>query len=76
MIEPLYLGLIGSALILVAFTLDILRKISRDDHIYLWMNIIGSGILVYYAYVTNTIPFMILNAVWTLFSFIGLFKKK
>lgn len=58
------IGIIGMALILIAFLLDLTKKVSSDSIIYNLINIFGSGAMVYYAYTLSSWPFGILNGVW------------
>ena len=60
------LGIIGMTLILVAFVLDEFKKIRTDSVQYNLINIIGSGLLLYYAYTLQSIPFLVLNGIWFL----------
>ena len=67
MIDALVLGIIGMALILLAFVLNETKKSINTDTIeYNLINAVGSLFLLYYAYATNSIPFIVLNAVWFL----------
>ena len=67
--EPLIIGICGMAAILSAFVLDELgTKVNRDSKIYNTINIIGSSMLTYYAFVINSLPFLILNIVWFIFA--------
>lgn len=60
----LLLGILGMALILIAFVLDEFRKFDSDSGQYNLLNLVGSGLLVYYAYTLWSIPFLILNGIW------------
>ena len=62
--DPLFIGLPGMALILIAFILDEFHKLSVDSKSSILMNIGGAGLLTVYAYTLNSIPFIILNLVW------------
>jgi len=64
----LIIGTIGMLCLLIAFILNLLKKITQDSLAYNTLNIIGGGLLTYYAYVLNSIPFLILEAIWTLFA--------
>jgi hypothetical protein len=67
----LALGLIGMVLILAAYFLSTLYMISRFQwHV---LNATGSSILCCYAYLTNTVPFLILNIVWVLVALYGIY---
>lgn len=63
------LGVIGMALILLAFILSQMGEWEDTELRYDLTNLIGSGLMVYYAYTLDSIPFLILNAVWALVSF-------
>tara|TARA_Y100000310_G_C20142109_1_gene560732 strand:+ start:187 stop:426 length:240 start_codon:yes stop_codon:yes gene_type:complete len=59
------IGLIGMLFILTAFLLDEFYKKFRQDSIqYNVFNIIGSGLLTYYAYSLTAWPFVVLNVLW------------
>jgi hypothetical protein len=54
-------------LILVAFVLDeFYKKWGINTVKYNLVNLLGSGLLIYYAYTLTSYPFLILNAVWFL----------
>ena len=58
-------GIVGMFFILLAFILDEFYKWCRQDTVlYNSMNIVGSGLLSYYAFISNVWPFLILNMVW------------
>ncbi len=65
----LVIGASGMSLLLIAFVLNLFKKIMQDSIVYNVFNIIGSALLVYYAYILNSIPFIILETVWALFAF-------
>lgn len=68
------IGSIGVFILLVAFVLNLLNKISRESIIYIAMNIIGAGLACYASYLINYVPFIILEGVWTLVSLIALVR--
>ncbi len=70
-----YIGIIGMSLILIAFVLSSLDKISRGSYRYMAINGFGAFTLVYYAIVSNVIPFAILNFVWGSVEIYYLIKK-
>ncbi len=58
-------GIAGMILILLAFILDeFYKKWNQNTVQYNLLNIIGSGLLVYYALTLKGWPFVILNVVW------------
>lgn len=70
------IGSAGVFILLLAFVLNLLNKISRDSLGYILMNIIGAGLACYASYLINYIPFIILEGVWTLVSIFALLKFK
>ena len=63
----LILGIVGMAFILVAFILDeFVKKFNPNTIQYNVLNILGSGLLAYYAFVSSVWPFLILNVIWFL----------
>ncbi len=61
----LIIGICGMVFILIAFVLDEFYKTWRQNTIrYNLLNLIGSLLLLYYAYVIDSWPFIILNGLW------------
>lgn len=60
----LWIGSGGVTLLLIAFALNLLNKLSEHSKIYLSLNVIGSLAAGWYAYVGDIIPFLILELVW------------
>lgn len=69
----LLIGIIGMALILIAFLLNQMSLWKNDDFLYDVTNFVGSVALAYYAWIGNVIPFIVLNVVWALFSLRDMF---
>lgn len=63
------IGVIGAGIILVFFLLNQFNVLTVESVWYDAGNMVGSGFLLVYAYLLGSIPFLILNAVWFLFSF-------
>ena len=68
------IGRIGVFILLLAFVLNLLNKISGDNSLYIVMNIIGAALACLASYLIKYIPFIILEAVWTLVSLFALLK--
>jgi len=61
----LLVGITGVICILTAFILDeFYRKFNSETISYNLLNIAGSGLLIYYALILKSWPFVTLNAVW------------
>ncbi len=54
----------GVGLLLVAFALNLLKKLSESSRIYLGLNVLGALLAAWYAYDGRAIPFLILEFVW------------
>jgi len=59
------MGLVGMLCILTAFILDeFVKKFNQNTIRYNLLNVVGSGLLLYYAFSLKGWPFVVLNAVW------------
>jgi hypothetical protein len=76
MMEPLIFGAIGGGIILIAYLLELFQHIDPYNKAFLAANIIGSALLTYYAYLLDSIPFIVLNAAWVLGSVYQLYKHR
>jgi hypothetical protein len=71
-------GFTGVAILLLAFLLNLLKKISSNSLPYILMNIIGAGLACLASWMISYIPFVILEATWTVvsvFALIGYLRK-
>jgi hypothetical protein len=72
------IGTLGLLFLLIGFISNAIKKLTQDQPAYLILNILGAGFLAYYAYTTDSIPFLILEGIWTVFSIyklITVYKK-
>jgi hypothetical protein len=69
-----WIGFIGVTILLVAFFLNLINKIKQDSFVYLTMNFVGAGIACLASVLLKYVPFIILEACWTLVSAYGLIK--
>ena len=73
-----WIGFIGVAILLIAFLLNLLKKISSESLVYILLNIIGAGLSCLASWLINYMPFVILEATWTvvsLFALVGYLRK-
>ncbi len=70
------IGIAGMILILAGFILDITHKLTARSTVYLWLNIIGGGLLLYYSIALKSVPFAILQAVWAIAALTKLIFRK
>lgn len=68
------LGSVGLLLLLIAFYLNVTKKIVRNTFIYNGLNLIGALLLVYYAFALNSRIFVLLESIWAFISVYFLLK--
>lgn len=61
----LVIGIVGSIFILIGFFISEFTKIGKDTISYNLINFIGASMLSYYAFIVVSLPFLILNVIWT-----------
>ncbi len=69
-----WIGFIGVSILLVAYFLNLTNKIKKDGNAYLLLNIIGASIACAASVLLHYLPFIILEAAWTLISVYSLYK--
>lgn len=72
----LVVGILGSAIVLLAFIGNRLQWWTARDQLYVRLNALGSVILIGYSYWIDSYPFVILNVVWLLFSLKDIFRSR
>jgi len=65
---------IGVIILLIAFFLNLNKKLSSDSKPYILMNLIGAGICCYASYMVRFYPFVILEGIWGIVALVSLFK--
>lgn len=68
------IGWTGAGCLLLGFGLNVFGKIDANSKTYLLLNLFGSLLLLYSAWVNAAYPFVAVNFVWVVFSTIKLFK--
>ena len=66
---------IGVSLILVAFFLNTFKYISDNSKFYFILNIVGGAFACYGSVLLNSLPFIILEATWSVVALVGLVKS-
>lgn len=72
MVSSTLIGAIGVGLLLVAFVLNLIKRISESSPAYLIMNAAGAFLAAWYAYDGNVLPFVILELVWAVTALVRL----
>ena len=67
---------IGVSLILAAFALTTMKKLETNGRAYFILNACGGTLACVGAWLVGSVPFMILEAVWTAVAVAGLLKVK
>lgn len=73
-----WLGFTGVTILLLAFLLNLRKKISSTSLTYILMNIIGGGLACLASVLIRYVPFIILEGAWTMVSvmaWINYYKK-
>ena len=70
-----WVGVIGVSILLIAFLLNLMNKISSDGILYISLNLIGAAIACLASILLKYVPFIVLEAVWTIVSLFSLIKR-
>jgi len=68
------IGFIGVTILLLAFLLNLLGRISKDGWLYVLLNATGAGLACLASWLINYLPFVILEGTWMLVSILALAK--
>jgi len=68
------LASVGVIILLIAFLLNLYKKLPSESKIYSVMNFIGAGICCFSSYLIRFYPFVVLEGVWGLFALVSLFN--
>ena len=60
------IGVIGATLLLIAFITNETKWLSSESFQYDLINLLGAGFLTWYAIRLNSLPFIVLEGIWTL----------
>jgi len=69
------IGSFGFLMILIAFFLNLSKKIIRNTFAYNGLNFAGSMVMGYYAYAINSMLFVAFQLIWASISLYFLLKK-
>jgi hypothetical protein len=70
-----WIGTIGVSILLMAFLLNLLKKISQDSLTYILLNLVGAAIACFASVLLKYWPFIILEGVWTMVSAFALWRR-
>ena len=69
-----WIGTFGVTLLLIAFALNISKKITAESRAYLLLNLSGSALAGVSSYMIQFWPFVVLEGVWAIASLLALLK--
>jgi hypothetical protein len=69
-----WIGTTGVTLLLIAFALNIAKKLSATSKVYLLLNIAGAALAGISSYMIQFWPFVVLESVWVIATVIALLK--
>ena len=71
---PDILASVGVIILLIAFLLNLYKKMPAQSTSYKAMNFIGAGICCFSSYLIRFYPFVVLEGVWAFVAFLSLFN--
>jgi hypothetical protein len=70
------IGWIGSVMVVVAYALNMYKKMASDSRSYYLLNIFGSACLILNTIYHHAIPSAVVNVIWVGIAFMALVKKR
>jgi hypothetical protein len=64
------IGAFGAFIILAAFLLNQKKILNNDTFLYDFINFVGSVLMIIYAILLKSYPFLVLNTIWALSSLV------
>jgi len=65
---------LGVIILLIAFLLNLYKRLPAESKTYSLLNFIGAGICCFASYMVKFYPFVVLEGVWAFVALISLFK--
>ena len=65
---------VGVIILLVAFLLNMFKKVSAQSKLYTAMNFTGAGICCFSSYLIGFYPFVVLEGIWAMFALYSFFN--
>jgi len=69
-----WMGTLGVGLVLLGYFLNTMKWIPENGRLFFILNTIGGAVSCYAAVLINFMPFVVLEAIWTVVSVYGLWK--
>lgn len=71
-----WIGTLGVGIILLAYFFNTTKLVPENGKLFFLLNVVGGALSCYAAVLINFIPFMVLEAIWTIVSVYGLFNSR
>jgi len=65
---------IGVIILLVAFLLNLFKKITASSKLYSLLNFMGAAVCAFSSYLIHFYPFIVLESIWSLFALASFIK--
>ncbi|MDB5158523.1 MAG: hypothetical protein JWR50_3230 [Mucilaginibacter sp.] len=65
---------LGVIILLIAFLLNLYKKISANSRSYCFMNFAGAALCGFSSYLISFYPFVVLESIWAGFALVSFFK--
>lgn len=65
---------VGVIILLIAFLLNLYKKLSAESKFYALLNFIGAGLCGFSSYMIKFYPFVLLESIWAFVALTSLFK--
>jgi hypothetical protein len=69
-----WIGTFGVGIILIAYFLNTMKWIPENGKLFFVLNTVGGALSCYAAVLISFMPFVVLEAIWTIVSVYGFFK--
>jgi hypothetical protein len=70
------IGWIGSVMVVMAYAMNMYKRMASDSIAYYGLNIIGSACLIVNTIYHNAIPSAVVNIIWVGIALVALLRKK
>jgi len=70
------IGWIGSVMVVMAYALNMYKKMASDSVAYYGLNIVGSACLIVNTIYHHAIPSAVVNVIWVFIALVALIRRK
>jgi len=70
------IGWIGSVMVIIAYAMNIAKRLASDSNWYYFLNIVGSGCLIANTYYHHAIPSAVVNVIWVSIALVAVIRRK